>query len=48
MLLGTKICMLYWREYVKNGCAIAGFRFIKNDRQKFSTDKYTEKKTKTR
>ena len=24
MFLGTKICMLYWRNNVKNGCAIAG------------------------
>ena len=24
LLLGTKICMLYWRNYVKSGCAIAG------------------------
>ena len=24
-LLGTKIVMLYWRNYVKSGCAIAGF-----------------------
>ena len=23
-LLGTKICTLYWRNYVKSGCAIAG------------------------
>ena len=25
ILLGTKIYMLYWRNYVKSGCAIAGF-----------------------
>ena len=24
-LLGTKICIRYWRNYVKSGCAIAGF-----------------------
>ena len=28
MLLGTKICMLFWQDYVKNGCAIAGFYCI--------------------
>ena len=26
MLLGIKICMFYKRNYVKSGCAIAGFR----------------------
>ena len=25
ILFGTKIFMLYWRNYVKSGCAIAGF-----------------------
>ena len=24
-LLGTICCMLYWRNYVKSGCAMAGF-----------------------
>ena len=24
LLFGTKIGILYWRNYVKNGCAIAG------------------------
>ena len=28
MLLGTKNCVLYWRNYVKSGCAIAGFHCI--------------------
>ena len=28
ILLGTKISMLYWREFVKNGCTIAGFHCI--------------------
>ena len=28
MLLWTKICMLYWRNYVKSGCAIAGLHYI--------------------
>ena len=27
-LLGSKICILYWRIYVQNGCAIAGFYCI--------------------
>ena len=28
MLLGTKIVMLYWREFVISGCAIVGFHCI--------------------
>ena len=24
MLLGTRICMLYWRNYIKSRCVIAG------------------------
>ena len=28
MLLGTKISMLYWRNYVESGCAIAGLHCI--------------------
>ena len=39
MLLGTKICMLYWRNYVKSGCAIAGLyctsKFIYSQRKVF-------------
>ena len=27
-LLGTEVCILYWRDYVKSGCAIAGFHCI--------------------
>ena len=29
MLLGTKIYMLYWRNYVKSGCAIAGLHCMR-------------------
>ena len=29
-VLGTKVYMLYWRNYVKSGCSIAGFHCIYN------------------
>ena len=34
MLLWTKICMLYFQDYVKNECAKAGFHCTLNGKEK--------------
>ena len=44
LLLGTKICMLHWRNYVKSGCTIAGFYCIVNRGNSFGCMQNKRKK----